>query len=105
MYFNKILFLLFVYFRVESNRTTATSTESLFTFFQSLLPTFNAQDLNRPQRNNNENNAIGGEANRGFDLNQMVERLREFLVNIEQNFPATRQNDFDENQNDDNQFD
>lgn len=77
----------------------------MLTFFQSLLPTFNAQNLNRPPRNLQENNAVGLDDNRGFDINQMVERLREFLANIEQNFPATRQNDFEENQNEEQEFD
>lgn len=53
----------------------------------------------RPEanNNNNENQVAGAEAGR-FDMNQMVERLREFLINIEQNFPAAAANP-DNNQN------
>ena len=50
------------------------------------------------QRNNEEGNAVGGGDAR-FDLNQMVDRLREFLVNVEQNFPAAANNENDDQEN------
>lgn len=55
------------------------------------------------QRNNEEGNAVGGDANARFDLNQLVDRLREFLVNVDQNFPAAANNENDEDQ--ENYFD
>lgn len=72
---------------------------SLLTFFQSLMPSFNPQAANNVRRGQN---AAAGEAQEAgaaaaalpdarFNMNQMMERLRDVLVNIENNFPAAAQ--------------
>ncbi|CAF0744909.1 unnamed protein product [Brachionus calyciflorus] len=78
--------------RVQAQQASATRAESLLTFFQSIFPTFNPDDLQRRQEQPNNNEAEGGAAG-GIDVNQIVNRLRDFFTNIEINFPATNQNE------------
>jgi hypothetical protein len=106
---------------ISSSQSTGTRTETFLSFFQSLLPSFNAQNMNRPgvvgagagagaggqeaaaQANNEIMEGAANFANEmgRFDMNQMVERLREFLLNIEQNFPAVgNAGNADNNEND-----
>ncbi len=98
------------YYRpVNNNAGNATRAEALLTFFQSLLPSFNVQDFNN--RNNNEEEALvegavgGGEQENGgrFDMNQMINRLRDFLTSIEQHFPAAAPANNNMNNNNNNQ--
>ena len=92
----------------SANNAAATASNPLLTFFQSMLPTFNVQDLNRPadqehqahgEHNNQGNAGAGAGAGAGvFQMNNILERLREFLVDVEHQFPAAAVNN---NNNDD----
>jgi len=81
---------------INRRNTTETQTEynsraeSLTSFFQSLFPSFNAENL----RQNQAAAATAAEplgaaaAANGIGMNQIVNRLREFLAAVELNFPA-----------------
>jgi hypothetical protein len=81
--------------------------ETLTSFFQSLLPSFNAENLRQNNleaagaaNNNNNNNGLG--------MNQIVNRLREFLTAVEFTFPAepvAAANQPNDNDDDENQLD
>lgn len=78
----------------SNQATTTTRAEALLTFFQSLMPSFNVQDNIHNNRNDFEEQGAAaegggdGQANGRFDMNQMINRLRDFLTSIEQHFPA-----------------
>jgi hypothetical protein len=63
----------------------------LTSFFQSLFPSFNAENLRQNQAAAGAAAAepLGGvAAANGIGMNQIVNRLREFLAAVELNFPA-----------------
>lgn len=80
------------------------TTDSLLAFFQSLMPSFNAANRAGAGEGENVGAAEAGAAAaaaepRAFNMNQMVNRLREFLVNVEQHFPPAAGNNQGDNQN------
>ena len=60
--------------------------ESLTSFFQSLFPSFNAENLRQNQAAAQP--IANAAAANGVGMNQIVNRLREFLAAVELNFPA-----------------
>lgn len=90
--------------------TASTPAETLLTFFQSLLPSFNVQDMNNAEagaaaagpRRRNRNQAGQEEAvhNQGgdrFNMQQMAGRLRDFLETMDHQFPEADAADQNEN--------
>ena len=71
----------------ETQTEFAGRAESLTSFFQSLLPSFNAENLRQNQAGAAAAAPEPG-ANNGLGMNQIVNRLREFLAAVEFNFPA-----------------
>ena len=75
----------------ETQTEYANRAESLTSFFQSLFPSFNAENLRQNQAAAAAV-ATGPLANaaaaNGVGMNQIVNRLREFLAAVELNFPA-----------------
>lgn len=76
----------------ETQTEYANRAESLTSFFQSLFPSFNAENLRQNQAAAAAAVATGPLANaaaaNGVGMNQIVNRLREFLAAVELNFPA-----------------
>ena len=71
----------------ETQTEYANRAESLTSFFQSLFPSFNAENLRQNQAAATGPLANAAAAN-GVGMNQIVNRLREFLAAVELNFPA-----------------